>query len=614
MAQSEDLNAHTNWEQKIHERSDSGTDGSREQSQHVLPAPSGLRAESGVGQVTLCWEPVDGGAIGYLVYRGSSPDGPFEPVDHGGGDVLAVPGTCYADSTGKPGEPYWYTVAALTDPGSVGELSEPAEACSETEGTAEVTMRVRAAETVGYLDPVWWMIGSERLSQLFSEEETAGHSIGEEFEEALRLAHRDLGVTHVRAHAIFHEDLEVYREIGNEPVYDFDRVDDVYDRLLELGLRPIVELSFMPRDLASDPDSTVFEYKGIISPPRDWQRWADLNARLAAHLVERYGIEEVSQWGFEVWNEANLEVFWTGDQAEYFQLYDVAARAVKSVDERLKVGGPATAAAEWVPDFLDFVVSEGSPCDFLSTHTYGNLPLDVCQALKVRGLDHIQGWWTEWGVTPTHFAPINDSVFGAPFVLHGMKSSQGRAQALAYWVVSDHFEELGRPPSLFHGGFGLLTVGNLRKPRYWALVLANDLGSDLLDVEMEGDGVGSMVDSWATRGSDGSVDILVWNGILDQSRVEGAPALDRSLKLRIEQLENRAYRPYIVRIDRDHSNITRHFDEDNDWPTPEQWAELRAQDYLEEESLSGQTPNNGNLALDLHLPMPGVVRLRLIPT
>ena len=334
------------------------------------------------------------------------------------------------------------------------------------------------------------MVGSERLSQLY----TPG--VGEEFAEALALARDELGATRVRAHAIFHDDLGVYR-FGE---HDFTTVDAVYDRVLELGLRPVVELSFMPRELAEDPEATVFEYGAGISVPHDWEAWGALCGALAAHLVERYGIDEVAQWGFEVWNEANLEVFWTGTRDEYFRLYDLAVEAVKAVDERLLVGGPATAAAGWIPDFLDHVVGTGAPLDFLTTHTYGNLPLDIRESLRVRGLHDVEVWWTEWGVTPTHFYAISDTVFSATFLLHGMKSAQGRADALAYWVVSDHFEELGRPPALLHGGFGLLTVGNLRKPRWWALALAQQLGDELLPLTLAGDGAGTLVDGWAARG------------------------------------------------------------------------------------------------------------------
>lgn len=193
------------------------------------------------------------------------------------------------------------------------------------------------------------------------------------------------------------------------------------------------------------------------------------------HLVERYGLDEVLGWDFEVWNEANLEVFWSGTKAEWMRLYDVSAAAVKAVDQRLAVGGPSSAAAGWVDDLLAHAASVGSPVDFVTTHTYGSPPLDVRASLERHGFGDARILWTEWGVTPTHFNPINDSLFSGVFLLRGMKSAAGRVDALAYWVASDHFEELGRPPRLLHGGFGLQTVGGLPKPRFHAMSLLSRL-------------------------------------------------------------------------------------------------------------------------------------------
>ncbi|MFL5667010.1 MAG: GH39 family glycosyl hydrolase, partial [Ktedonobacteraceae bacterium] len=418
------------WEERIGQRSNA------QAGEHIvvaaLPPPGSLLAQPGAGQVTLSWQPVPG-AVGYLVHRSESPSGPFVSIDHGGGDVLAVPEPLYADTTGVPGTRYWYAVASIVDAKSPpGELTAPVEASPGADKARTLTLRVQAQMSAGQLNPLWHMLGSEHLSQLFYTEGPGGSRVGAEFREALSLARTELGATCIRAHAILNDEQGVYREIQGEVTYDFTAIDRIYDHLLDLGLRPIVELSFMPRDLASNPEVTVFTYRGIISPPRDWQRWGELNHRLAEHLVERYGIEEVSRWGFEIWNEPNLEVFWTGAQADYFRLYDIAARAIKSVDNRLLVGGPATAAAEWVADFLNFVRQQHAPLDFISTHTYGNLPLDIQQTLKAYGFEGTNIWWTEWGVTPTHFAPVNDAVFAAPFVLHGMKSAQRHADALAY--------------------------------------------------------------------------------------------------------------------------------------------------------------------------------------
>jgi xylan 1,4-beta-xylosidase len=598
--------ARADWEARVGQRRGAAA------APRDLPAPRGVRAESGAGQVTVRWEPVTG-AIGYLVHRGPSAQGPWAPVDHGGRDVLAMPGPVCCDTTGTVGEAAWYSIASLAAiEDDAGVLSAPVEGRPLPEAAAPMRAVAHADCPAGRLEQVWHMIGSERLSQLLVEESTGGRPIAAEFEDALRLAREELGAERVRAHAILHDDLGVYREQGGEPRYDFSRVDEVYDRVLASGLRPVVEVSFMPRDLAADAEPTIFEYRGHISPPRDWERWGELCRRLAAHLVERYGLEEVRRWGFEIWNEANLEVFWSGTQAEYFRLYDVAVRAIRSVDDRLLVGGPASAAAGWIADFLDFVVAESAPCDFVTTHTYGNLPLDVREAARIRDLEP-EVWWTEWGASPTHFNEVSDLAWGAPYVLHGMKSVQGRADALAYWVVSDHFEELGRPPRLLHGGFGLLSVGNLRKPRWWALALAEELGTDLVELALSGDGAGGLVDGWAARGPDGAIRVLLWNGTLNQRQTTGAPLLDREVELTVDGLASGAYDVSVARVDLERSNVLQTWPPERDWPTAEEWDRLRVADRLDEEQLGRQDTDDGRLSFDLSLPMPGVVRVRLAP-
>ena len=159
---------------------------------------------------------------------------------------------------------------------------------------------------------------------------------------------------------------------------------------------------------------------------------------LTAHL-ERYGDEVVEHWSFEVWNEANLEVFWSGSPSDYLKLYDVTAAAIRDVDERLRVGGPSSAAG-WVEELLAHADRSGAPVDFVSTHTYGAPPLDFRPMLERYGRAGTPIWWTEWGVTPTHFNEVSDAVFSGAFLLRGC-SSMGRIESLSYWVVSDHFEE-----------------------------------------------------------------------------------------------------------------------------------------------------------------------------
>lgn len=585
-----------------------------------LDAPRGLRSTEGRGQVTLEWEPV-AGAAGYLVLRAEAPDGEFRPVEIGEPLVRPVPHPPFTDAGGTPGRPSWYRIAAVA---SVHDHDQPrSEAVAgtpRTGGDAVCRVIVDAAAPVGPLHRPWRpMIGAEHLSQLEYGEGPGERPIGEEFAEALRMAHDDLGVRAVRAHAILHDELGVYREVDGRPVHDFDGIDRIYDRVLAIGLRPVVEISFMPRDLARDPSKTVFEYDAIVSPPRDWDRWAGLVRDLAAHLVERYGRDEVRSWGFEVWNEANLEVFWSGTREEYLRLYDVTADAIQSVDRALPVGGPASAAVGWLDEFLDHAGRSGSPLDFLSTHTYGNAPLDLRPVAERHGRPGLPIWWTEWGAHAGHFKGLHDSVWSAAYLVRGMVSAMGRIDALAYWTLSDHFEELGRPPSFLHGGFGLLSVGNLRKPRWWGLWMLEQLGDERVRASVDGDGAGDMVNAIATTDSDGRVSIVTWNGPVDDTKPDGDPLLDRHLELVVEGLTAGLYRLRHRRLDLDHSNLNRAWSRvgdasDRQWPDEPGWAELRASDRLEDlEPEREVEPSAGSIRLTFGLPMPAVSLLELRP-
>src|SRR5262249_25518281 len=179
-------------------------------------------------------------------------------------------------------------------------------------------------------------------------------SLRDDYRKDLRAVKQATDFKYVRFHAIFHDEVGLYDE--NEqgtPIYNFSYVDQIYDGLLANGVRPFVELSFMPKKLASKEILQAFWYKPNVSPPKDWNRWDDLITQFTKHLIERYGIDEVSQWYFEVWNEPNLD-FWGGEprQATYWQLYDHSARALKAVNPKLRVGGPTTAQAAWVDAFI----------------------------------------------------------------------------------------------------------------------------------------------------------------------------------------------------------------------------------------------------------------------
>ncbi|MGQ5261153.1 GH39 family glycosyl hydrolase [Micromonospora sp. ZYX-F-536] len=584
-------------------------------------ASDGPRVRTGRGHLSIDWDRVPG-AAGYLVHRADG-DGPYQVVDHRGGDLLAVPGPPYADTTVEPGRTVRYAVrpvfdADRPDDAPLGPPSGPAAALADGDGTVEVT--VDAARQLGPVHRPWRdMIGSEHLSLLLSTDRVGGEEMGGGLAAALERVHRELGVERVRAHGILGDDLGVYREVDGQPAHDFTGIDRVLDALAPTGLRPVLELSFTPRALARDPSRVVTD-AGVSSPPRDWDRWAALVGDLVRHLRSRVGDAELRRWAVEVWNEPDLDCFWTGSREDYLRMYDVTAHAVREACPGLPVGGPATAATKWIEPFLDHVDASRAPLDFLSTHVYGSPPLDLRPALARHGRAGTPLLWTEWGPSPTHFAPVNDSVLSAAFVATGMQEAAGRVASLACWVASDHFEELGRPPALLHGGFGLLSVGGLAKPRFWALWMLERLAPVQLYVRLDGDGAGTLVRAWpSVDPRTGRVAVVLWNGTLDQGvldRPDQRDRLHRSVRLRVDGLSHGAYELRHRRLDEHTSNLAataRRLRVDV-WPTDEQWAALRAADHLADAVPPATvTPDRGTVALPVALPMPSISLLELTP-
>jgi xylan 1,4-beta-xylosidase len=271
---------------------------------------------------------------------------------------------------------------------------------------------------------------------------------------------------YVRFHNILHDEVGVYDEDehGN-PLYNFSYVDQIYDGLLKIGVRPFVEISFMPKKLALRQDVHPFWYKQIVSPPKDYGKWDALMRALAQHLVDRYGIDEVAQWYFEVWNEPNID-FWSGEpkQATYFELYDHTARALKAVSPRLRVGGPASSSAHWVDDFLRHAEQQNVPVDFVSSHSYGDdtvedlfgtdedIPVDqrVCRSIaKVHGQIAASAhpatplMWTEWNVPSFGPARARDTAYVGAGLAETISQCDGLVDEMSFWTFGDVFEENG---------------------------------------------------------------------------------------------------------------------------------------------------------------------------
>ena len=352
-------------------------------------------------------------------------------------------------------------------------------------------------------------------------------SLREGYRKDLALVHDQVGMRYVRFHAILHDEVGVYEEDDKgQPDYNFSYVDQIYDGLLERGVRPFVEISFMPRKLASNKEAIhPFWYKQNVSPPKDYAKWDDLMHAFAQHLIDRYGIDEVSQWYFEVWNEPNID-FWAGvpKQATYFELYDHTARDLKAVNSRLRVGGPATAAAHWIPEFIAHTAHNHVPVDFVSTHGYADdsvedmfgtkeeIPMRdrVCRAIqKVHGeitqssAPSLPLFWSEWNVPSYDNLNARDNWYVGAAVAKDIHDCDGFVKMMSFWTFDDVFEEGGVVRDPFHGGFGLIAAGGIKKPSFYGFSLLHALGDERL--------ANTADDIIVTRRKDGAIVVAAWN-------------------------------------------------------------------------------------------------------
>jgi len=320
----------------------------------------------------------------------------------------------------------------------------------------------------------------------------------------------------------------------------------------------------MPYKLASKPAIQSFWYKPNVAPPKDYAKWDDLIRAFAQHLVDRYGLEEVSQWYFEVWNEPNID-FWAGvpKQATYFELYDHTARDLKEVSPKLRVGGPATAAAHWIPEFLDHVNSEHVPIDFVSTHGYADdtvqdlfgtnedIPMRdrVCRAVKkvhdqieASALPNLPLIWSEWNVPSYGDLDARDRWYVGPALARDISQCDGLTKLMSWWTFDDVFEEGGVKREPFDNGFGLIAADRIKKPSFYDFKLLHELGDERVENPAD--------DVLVTRRKDGELIVAVWN-LVDMDKVrEGTPI---TLRLILKGIAPSAS-VTIQRVDETHGN------------------------------------------------------------
>jgi xylan 1,4-beta-xylosidase len=377
----------------------------------------------------------------------------------------------------------------------------------------------------------------DRMAQVSIGSDYPGTLIREDSLAQLRLVQKELGFRYIRFHDIFHDALGTYREVDGRAVYDWTRIDHLYDQLLGMGLKPFIELGFTP-DAMKTSDQTIFYWKGNTSHPQPG-KWTALIDAFVRHLIARYGAKEVRTWYFEFWNEPNLDGFWErADRAAYFAYYAATAGTLKAIDPALRVGGPSTAGAAWVPEFLAYAKENAIAVDFITTHTYGveggfldekgegdnklsrnpdAVTADVRKVRKEIQASHRPGlplFFTEWSTSYNPRDPIHDDYFSAAYILDKLRSVEGLAQGMSYWTFSDLFEEPGPQTKPFDGGFGLLTPDGIRKPAFFAYKYLCRLGDRELPT-------GDKQSIAAVKGK--TLQILAWRHELPVQAVSNRP-------------------------------------------------------------------------------------------
>ena len=440
-----------------------------------------------------------------------------------------------------------------------------------------------------------------------------------DWQEQLRRCHVELGFRHVRFHALLTDDMGTLVCHHGKPLYSFFNADRIWDFLLSIGMRPFVELSFMPEVLASG-DETVFHYRGNVTPPKDYGAWAMLVRKLVGHWVEHYGVAEVRQWFFEVWNEPNFPAFWTGTQGDYFKLYGHSAQAIKAVDASLRVGGPATAATAWIDELLAYCDREDLPVDFISTHLYPTDPLGFGgsnteeqlansprtlmrdRAKLVRELSRDRPvYFTEWNTSSNPRDPYHDEPFAAAYAAKIALETDPFVDGYSFWTFTDIFEENYFPSIPFHGGFGLLNLQGVPKPVYRAFQLLHGLGNELFPVA----GTHETVDAWVV-GKGRSITVLLTN--------HAQPRHDITTQLAEVRLTEvpAPLTAYVERIDEDHANPRRRWQEmgEPEYPSRSEVEQLEAASRLVKEPLAFSY-EGGTVRFQVDLPPHSVAAVTL---
>lgn len=381
-----------------------------------------------------------------------------------------------------------------------------------------------------------------------------GLALQKEYMDQLKAVQEDIGFKYIRGHGLFADDMAIYQEYKDwedgkkvKVEYNFTYLDLVMDGYMAVNIRPFLELGFMPSKLGSG-EQTIFYWRGNTTPPKSYDAWCDLVTATLKHLMDRYGADEVVTWPIEVWNEPNLPGFWKdANMEEYLVLFERTFNAIKALDPRFRIGGPAICGVEdkkHMTFFMEFLKRKNIKIDFITRHHYtseapefrGHYAYIELRELnesfetlndsrniidsypEYKGIDmHI----TEFNTSYVANAPIHDTNKNAAYVASMLEKFPETSASYSYWTFGDIFEEIGVPHTLFHGGFGMMADRGIRKPTYYAFKFFKEIK------KADGKCILKNENSVVYKGSDGC-----YRGVIFNSRVKRTgEALDISFTL-----------------------------------------------------------------------------------
>ena len=364
----------------------------------------------------------------------------------------------------------------------------------------------------------------------------------EDVREMLRTQQREMPFRYIKFHGIFDDALSVYREdYSGKPVLNFTYTDQVLDFLLEVQLKPLIQLSFMPKDLAKDSSNTMFYYPFIISEPKEDSKWDYLVTEFVKHVIKRYGTKEVSSWLFTFWNETLNGFPFDFPEAEITcRLYEISYKAVKRLLPQVCFTSTSYVAYDFpsenynrfmayakerqcIPDaylFNFYSLNKEHSKEytqylghFHTTSKTERLTLSSDPDMLHRYIDNIKNYLgaannapiyiTEWNFTSSHREWLNDTCYTSCYIVRNILQNYDQLDSFCHWSLTDKLEELPPADELFHGGMGFFTVNGMKKPAYYAYYLLTKLESNLI---VQGEGY------FITKNAEGtSFSILLYN-------------------------------------------------------------------------------------------------------